>query len=393
MVEIQIRGLDRSYQTEVDSFFDSLSENSIASIVPSDSAFCQARQKLKHSAFIELGDCLVDSHYRNITVKDWNGLRVVAVDGSTVHLPDTPENNEHFSAWHPDGKDEPCPKARISFAYDPLNKMIVDSIIGPKSIGEDPMAINHLEKLQTGDVVLYDRGYLSFLLMAHHKAKEIKYCMRVPAEQCTVLCEDLLDGEDDLTTYYQPSYAAKKACGEAGLPCESLKVRLLKVKLSTGEYEVLATNMFDETLDMDDFKELYHLRWAVEEEYKRAKSRVELEAYSGMLCEFVYQDFYADIIRLNLSSIMATKARCDLESEGIKKKHSHAPNMSYVLTKTRELMTAVMHKSLSFLMNLIAIYHMRFKRNSLPIRLDRSFPRVKKPFRSGRYLGYKHARC
>lgn len=393
IVEMQIRGLERSYQTEIDSFFDSLSEDGIALTTPSDSAFCQARQKIKHSVFIELSDHLVDSHYSNITVKDWNGLRAIAIDGSTVHLPDTLENIEHFGAWHPNGKDVPCPKARVSFAYDPLNKMIVDAMIGPKNIGEDPMAVEHLQKLQYGDICLYDRGYLSFLLMMHHQVKDIKYCMRVPIDQCTVLCEDLQEGEDDITVYYHASHNAKESCLEAGLPCDSLQVRLLKIRLNTGEYEVLATNVFNENLSLTDFKDLYNLRWAVEEEYKRMKSRVELEAYSGKLCEFVYQDFYADIIRLNLSSILATKSRCDLEMAGVKNKHSHAPNMSYVLSKTREVVTTIIHKSLEYLIILMSIYNHRIKRNSEPIRPGRSFPRSRKPFRAGRFLEYKHARC
>jgi len=393
MVEMQIQGLERSYQTDLDEYFDSIAEDGVAPEVPTDAAFCQARKKLKHTVFIELGECLVDSFYSKSTVKDWYGYRIIAIDGSAAHVPDTKENLEHFGAWHPAGKDAPCPKARVSFAYDPLNKIIVDAEIGPKSIGEDPMAARHLEKLQEGDLALYDRGYLSFFLMMLHEIKNIKYCMRVPVEKCTTLCEDLWPSEDDIEIYYQPSHAAKKACTEAGLPCDSLRVRLIKIKLSNGEYEVLATNIVDEKLDRNDFKALYHLRWGVEEEYKRLKSRIELEAYSGKICEFVYQDFYADVVRLNLSSILATESREELKKAGKKDTYEHAPNMSYVLTKLKSLVVAVFHKSYGSLLNLIMVYMKRFTRNSEPIRPGRSFPRVRKPFRSGRYLEYKHARC
>lgn len=393
ILEMQIRGMERSYQTEIDDFFDSNAEGGIALTTPTDGAFCQARKKVKHTAFVELGDCLVDSFYNNNVVRDWNGLRPIAIDGSTVHVPDTKENLLHFGAWHPANSDAPCPKARVSFAYDPLNKIIVDAIMGPKSIGEDPMAVQHLEKLQEGDLCIYDRGYFSFFLMMLHETRAIKYCMRVPQEQCTTLCEDLLTGEDDIEVYYQPSHYAKKACREADLPFTSLKVRLVKIKLESDEYEVLATNIFDESLDISDFKALYHLRWGVEEEYKRMKSRCELEAYSGKLCEFVYQDFYADVIRLNLSSILTRGCRDNLEAEGVKVKHVHAPNMSYALTKTKQIVATVMNKSWKCLSILLRIFEVRVKRNSEPIRPGRSFPRVRKPFRSGRFMEYKHARC
>ena len=390
---MQIRGLERSYQTEVDDFFDSIDLNGLAETTPTDAAFCQARQKVKHTAFIELSDSLVDSFYRHTTVKDWNGMRIIAVDGSTAHVPDTEENLEHFGAWLPASTGEPCPKARLSFAYDPLNKILIDAIMGPKSIGEDPMAIQHLNKFQEGDLGIYDRGYFSFLLMKLHEIKNLKYCMRVPVEQCTNLCEDLLPNEDDIEVYYHPSHFAKKACLNEGVTYDSLKVRLVKIKLSPGQYEVLATNIFDEDLEINDFKALYSLRWGVEEEFKRMKSRVELEAYSGKLLDFVYQDFYADVIRLNISSILAKKSRDDLKGQGIKKRHIHAPNMSYVLPKTRSFIAILFHKSDKAFKQFLSISYSRFKRKSEPIRPERSFPRIRKPFRSGRYQEYKIARC
>jgi len=129
MLEMQVRGLERSYQTEIDDFFDTNAEDGVLLDIPTDAAFCQARKKIKHSAFIELSDNLVDSFYQNITAKVWYGSRIISIDGSSAHVPDTPENLKHFGGWHPDGKDEPCPKARLSFAYDPLNKIIIDAII------------------------------------------------------------------------------------------------------------------------------------------------------------------------------------------------------------------------------------------------------------------------
>lgn len=390
---MQIRGLERSYQTELDDFFDTTSTDGVASKTPTDAAFCLARQKVKHSAFIDLGNDLVNSFYRHSIIKTWNNYRLIASDGSTAHVPDTEENLKHFGSWDSKNGDRPCPKARLSFAYDPLNKIIVDAIIGPKSIGEDPMAIQHLDMLQEGDLCIYDRGYLSFFLMKMHEQEKIKYCIRVPVEKCTTLCEDLKVGEDDIEVYYQPSHAAKKACFEVDLPPNSLKVRLVKIKLKTGEYEVLATNILDEEFGTEDFKELYNLRWGVEEEYKRIKSRTELEAYSGKLCDFVYQDFYADIVRLNLSSILACQCREELQAEGEKIKYTHAPNMSYVLTKTKQVVMTLLHKSLQTLSHLLDVFFKRIKRNSEPIRPGRNFPRVRKPFRSGRFLEYKHARC
>ena len=392
MLEIQIRGLERSYSSELDDFFDSISSDGIAITIPSNSAFCQARKKLKHTAFIELDKTITHSFYCNNVIKAWHNHRLIAIDGSMAHVPDTAENIAHFGAYKPSNGDLPCPKARLSLAYDPLNKLIVDAIISPKAVGEYTMAKQHLESLQKGDLCLYDRGYASYELMSIHNSKNMKFCMRIPVDKFTVLCEDLEAGEDDVTIYYQPSPGSKRICKESGLPTDGIKLRLLKIELDNGEMEVLATNIFDARLTLSSFKDLYHLRWGVEEEYKRIKSRAELEAYSGKLSEFVYQDFYADIIRLNLSSILAMEAKKVLSDTGRKRKYKHAPNMSFVLTKTRTLIGSIVHKGIEFANIMITSFTQRIIRCSEPIRPGRRFPRTQKPFRSGYYMEYKLAR-
>jgi hypothetical protein len=42
-------------------------------------------------------------------------------------------------------------------------------------------------------------------------------------------------------------------------------VRFVRVKLKTGEYEVLVTNLLDEVqFPTEDFLDIYHMRWGVE---------------------------------------------------------------------------------------------------------------------------------
>lgn len=44
---------------------------------------------------------------------------------------------------------------------------------------------------------------------------------------------------------------------------EDIKVRVIAVPLDSGETEYLATSVIDETLTIEDFKELYFLRWPI----------------------------------------------------------------------------------------------------------------------------------
>ncbi len=72
------------------------------------------------------------------------------------------------------------------------------------------------------------------------------------------------------------------------------------------EVEVLITNLVDsQKYDVSVFKSLYHLRWGVEENYKRLKQWVEIENFSGTSALSVQQDFYAKIVSTNLTALMA----------------------------------------------------------------------------------------
>jgi len=62
-----------------------------------------------------------------------------------------------------------------------------------------------------------------------------------------------------------------KAATYADLSIAPIKLRLVRVDLPN-EVEVLITNLMDTGLyEASLFKSLYHLRWGVEENYKRLK--------------------------------------------------------------------------------------------------------------------------
>ena len=66
----------RALQDELDEFFRLLSEAPVAERVVTKSAFSQARQKLKHTAFIELNQVQVSYFYECFVPQRWHGLRL-----------------------------------------------------------------------------------------------------------------------------------------------------------------------------------------------------------------------------------------------------------------------------------------------------------------------------
>ncbi|MDR2476446.1 MAG: hypothetical protein LBD18_01500 [Treponema sp.] len=50
-----------------------------------------------------------------------------------------------------------------------------------------------------------------------------------------------------------------------------LRVRAVRVPLSSGETETLVTNVGEEGIEYEAFAELYHKRWGIETKYQTVK--------------------------------------------------------------------------------------------------------------------------
>ena len=103
--------IKRALQDELDEFFKGFSAEPVACRQVSKSAFTQARQKLKHTAFIALNTEQVNYFYDHFDVQRFNGFRLLAFDGSMANLPHTQKVCDHFGVWHP-AAGGTCPKAR-----------------------------------------------------------------------------------------------------------------------------------------------------------------------------------------------------------------------------------------------------------------------------------------
>ena len=75
---------------ELDQFFETVTDSALPTPPVSAAAFCRARQKLKPEALAMLNDALLDAANTQLTQQLWRDFRVLAVDGSTARLPDTP---------------------------------------------------------------------------------------------------------------------------------------------------------------------------------------------------------------------------------------------------------------------------------------------------------------
>jgi hypothetical protein len=322
----------RSVQLHVHEFFARLGENR-APITAS--AWSQARLKLRHTAFVELNQrAILEPVYARgsaFEVKRWRGHRVVAIDSSLLHLPNTEAVGREFgwvSCRNQKGACGRYAQGRLSVLTDVLNRIALQTLLVGWETGERTLAIEHLSVLEPEDLALLDRGFASYELFARFILRQrffVGRCARNSFGAVNRLFAQNQAGQS-VVVELRPPNGTVNEIRAAGLP-ERIRVRLVTVRLPSGELEVLATNLLDEQVyETALFGELYHCRWGIETYYGLLKSRLDLEHFTGRSVEAVRQDVYATIFLSNLESVLTRPAQRQLAQASAQRQHAAQVN-------------------------------------------------------------------
>lgn len=193
--------------------------------------------------------------------------------------------------------------------FDVINRIAIDSRLEKAKAYEVDIASQHLEKATSRDLIIFDRGYASFRMVAELTSRKINFLIRC-SKAGFKIAQEMFEGlgKDSQIADIEPPKAKRKEIRLKGLPTE-VRVRFVRVQLDTGENEILVTNLLSETdFPTKDFKELYWKRWGVETFYGVGKTRLCLENFTGFSAESVRQDFYSTIFLTGLETILTEDA-------------------------------------------------------------------------------------
>ena len=295
-------------QRDLDRFFKTIKDEDFNIREVTKGGFSKSRRKLDPWAFQRLNEVAVNSFYQNTDFNIWGDYRVLAVDGSRLMLPSHPsvraEFGEHLFGPKADSKRS---MACCSILYDVFNHLTVDAQIAPYTDSEVSLLEAHPDKVNPCDLLLMDRGYPGFWLLFLLKAKGIEFCVRLK-EDWWLKVKDFTQSEEleREAVFSLPKKDRKKLSGYPHCQDSTITCRLVKVILADGSREILCTSLLDtEKYPYEEFVELYHYRWGVEEAYKLLKVRAELEDFSGKTAMAVKQDFFAKIFLMSLCAIYA----------------------------------------------------------------------------------------
>lgn len=328
-------------------------------------------------AFVELNRRVLDAYFdRHPGLKTWKGYRLCAVDGSQLRLPNEPDIVAAFGVNPGKDSQKDCPLALASVYYDVLNHISIDFSINPTRASERDCAASHLKVSRPMDLSILDRGYNAFWLYRLYEARQRVFCMRAKTNQGLVFQDFAASGKPEAAITLAPNRPSIEQCRERGLSVAPLRLRLVRVELETGEVEVLITNLMDtEAFPAHAFKQLYHLRWGAEENYKRLKQWVEIENFSGKSALSVRQDFYAKVLATNLTALHVREAQEQVEAATAHCVHAHQVNFAQALTKMKDTLIELLMLTGQRLATRIKALIDYMACTHEPVRVGRSYPR------------------
>jgi hypothetical protein len=270
---------------------------------PSKGAFSQARAGLSYKVFKRLNMLVIKLFYQHSSYKKWKGFRILAVDGSTLRLPDHDSLKDKFSQHaFGAGKTKNRWMSRISFLYDVLNNIVIDAQMESFDTSEATLCQQHLGYLKKGDLVLFDRYYASHYLFSVLLHKGVDFLFRMRGHSWKCVQEFIDSGLNEQTVnlnVYKYSKVAKRIPINVN---KEICIRLIKHVTKSGEVRVYATSLLNNIEHTrKSIIELYKQRWGVEEAYKTLKARLNTVHFSGKTVHAVQQDFYANVFLISLT--------------------------------------------------------------------------------------------
>lgn len=321
----------QSYGTTIDELWDSCRKMNLplpqnSTIAPS--SFCAARKKLDETVFKRINQKIIEtyaSHGKDASYR-WLGHRIFAVDGSKLNLP----RSLTSSGYKVPSDNANYPQGLLSCLYEMKSQMPFDfDLVSHKN--ERACALQHLNVLEKNDVVVYDQGYFSYAMLHQHLKSKVHALFRLQENSYTVIKEFFSSEQTDIIVTIYPSekrrYKIKSK--HPHLHIVPLKMRLIKYEID-GEIYCLGTTLNDQERynNTQDFVDIYHARWGVEELYKISKRIFNIEDFHAKSERGVKQEIFAHFALVTINRIFANQADIDLNIQNCSKNTREGPSTS-----------------------------------------------------------------
>jgi hypothetical protein len=233
--------------------------------LPSTAAIVQARRRagarLLRELFRAVAGPIATAATRGAFL---GGLRLMAIDGTTLDVADTPENARAFGrpTTHRGRGAGAFPQVRVVALIETGTHAICDAVLRPFRCGEAPAALRLLRSVRPGMLLLWDRGFHSYEMVRRTLAREAHFLGRTKGHVVLTPTELLADGSFLATVYPTPKARRRSEDG--------IVVRVIEYALDTADqpgrevYRLITSLLDPAAFPAERLAATYHERWEVE---------------------------------------------------------------------------------------------------------------------------------
>jgi Transposase DDE domain len=291
-----------------------------SSCSPDTGAYCKARLRLPEALLPRLVRDTAD-RLQGHAPEAWlfHGRAVTLVDGTTVSMPDTPENQ---AAYPQHANQKPgCgfPIARILVLISLATGAVLDAAIGPrkgKLSGESTLLRGLHERLRRGDILLGDRIFCSYFEVALLSAQGVDVVLRDHKNRPVDFRKGRRLGDDDhLVEWRKPQRATWMDPETYATIADTITVRELRVRVVQRGFRtrvliVMTTLLDPEEFTHDELADLYRARWYAELDLRSIKQTLKMDVLRCMTPAMVRKEIWGHLLATNvIRGVMAEAAR------------------------------------------------------------------------------------
>lgn len=273
-------------------------------------AYCRARAKLPAAVLQRLTLELATGCER-VLPKGWLwlGHHVYLVDGTTVSMPDTDTNQEAWPQHGAQKKGLGFPIARMVVLWSLATGMVRGMALGRymgKETGETALLRELLAQFQPGDILLADRYYCSYFMIALFLELGVHFVTRLHQQRTADFRRGRRLGRGDhLVRWLRPAKPDWMDQETYDRMPESIEVRELEVHLDQpgfrSESLVVVTTLTDaQKYPKADLAELYHKRWLAELDIRAIKITLGMDVLRCQSPEMVRKEIWTCLLAYNL---------------------------------------------------------------------------------------------
>jgi len=280
--------------------------------------YCRARAKLPTGVLqrltLQLGHGL--EQQASATWR-WHGRSVLLVDGFTTTLPDTPANQKRYPQPKTQKPGLGCPLLRVLVLLSLATAAVQGLAIGPyqgKASGEPSLLRTLLEQIAPGTIVLADRFFCSYFMVALLQARGLEAVVRQHRSWTRSLRYGARLGVDDQRAVW-PRPAKPDWMDEAtyaSIP-ETLEVRVIRKQVTQRGYRVQNLAVVTTLLDAQEYSsaaitDLYHKRWHIELDIRAIKATLHMDELRCLSPGMVEKEIWTHFLGYNLIRKAAAQA-------------------------------------------------------------------------------------